>query len=125
MQLQHLIPQLLVLLRDFGFGLVDINTIFNSFRAADFSGGTVIDGINFTTTYVSGGLFSLDGVHPSNQAHGIVANEFIKVINSKWGAKIPLVDVGRIPGSIYFSSKISYKQGYPIIPNEAFDHLLF
>lgn len=108
-----------------GFGLVDINAIFNGFRAADFTGGTFIDGVTFKTLYVSGGLFSLDGVHPSSQAHGIIANEFIKVINAKWGAKIPLVNVGKIPGSIYFSSKISYKQGYAIIPNEVFDHLLF
>jgi len=55
----------------------------------------------------------------------IVANEFINVITIKFGASIPLVDVSTIPGSIYFSSKISYKQGYPIIPNEVFDHLLF
>ena len=110
---------------NFGFGLVDVNSIFNNLRAADFTGGTLINGITFKTLYVSGGLFSLDGVHPSNQAHGIVANEFIKVINAKWGASIPLVDVGKIPGSIYFSAKISYKQGYPIIPNEVFDHLLF
>ena len=68
---------------------------------------------------------ALDGVHPSSQAHGIVANEFIKVINSKYGANIPLVDVSTIPGSIYFTEKVSYKNGYPIIPSEAFDHLLF
>jgi lysophospholipase L1-like esterase len=111
--------------QNFGFGLVDVNSIFNSLRAGDFTGGTSINGITFKTTYVSGGLFSLDGVHPSNQAHGIVANEFIKVINTKYGASIPLIDVGKIPGSIYFSSKISYKQGYPIIPNEVFEHLLF
>jgi lysophospholipase L1-like esterase len=110
---------------NFGFGLVDINTLFNQLRAADFTDGTSINGITFKTTYVSGGLFSLDGVHPSNQAHGIVANEFIKVINTKYGANIPLVDVSTIPGSIYFFSKISYKQGYPIIPNEVFEHLLF
>ena len=65
---------------------------------------------------LSGGLFSLDGVHPSSQAHGIVANEFIKVINSKYGASIPEVDVSTIPGSIYFTGKVSYKDGYPVIP---------
>lgn len=113
------------LAQNFGFGVVDINTKFNEFRAGDFANGTIVDGIKFKTFFITGGLFSLDGVHPSNQAHGIVANEFIKVINSKFGANIPLVDVSTIPGSIYFTGKISYKNGYPIIPDEAFDHLLF
>jgi len=108
-----------------GYGLVDINTKFNQLRAADFTGGTVINGLTFKTTYVSGGLFSIDGVHPSSQAQGIVANEFIRVINAKYGANIPMVDVSAIPGSIYFAGKVSYKDGYPIIPNNAFDHLLF
>ncbi len=113
------------LAQNFGFGVVDINTKFNEFRAGDFANGTIVDGIKFKTFFITGGLFSLDGVHPSNQAHGIVANEFIKVINSKFGANIPLVDVSTIPGSIYFTGKISYQNGYPIIPDEAFDHLLF
>lgn len=113
------------LAQNFGFGLVDINTKFNQFRAADFTGGTVIDGITFKTLYVSGGLFGLDGVHPTNQAHAIVANEFIKVINSKFGAKIPLIDVSSIPGSLILHKAVQYKNGFPIIPKEAFDHLLF
>ena len=104
--------------------LVDINTKFNEFRTNDLN-GTIVNGIKFRTTYVSGGLFSLDGVHPSNQAHGIVANEFIKAINIKFGASIPLVDVSAIPGSFYFAGKISYKDGYPVIPADAFNHLLF
>ncbi len=111
--------------QSFGFGLVDINTKFNQFRASDFTGGTDVNGIKFKTSYITGGLFSLDGVHPSSQAHGIVANEFIKVINSKYGANISLVDVSTIPGSIFFTEKVSFKNGYPIIPSEAFEHLLF
>jgi lysophospholipase L1-like esterase len=80
------------LAQNFGFGLVDINTKFNQFRAGDFSGGTIVNGIKFKTSYITGGLFSLDGVHPSNQAHGIVANEFIKVINTvNLVLSIPLV----------------------------------
>ncbi len=51
-----------------GYGLVDIYTKFNQFRQNDLS-GTVVNGITFRTTYVSGGLFSLDGVHPSIQVH--------------------------------------------------------
>ena len=100
--------------------LVNINSAFNEFIA-----GKIVNGINFKTTYVSGGLFSLDGVHPSSQAHGIIANEFIKAINTKFAASIPLVDVSSIPGSLFFMNKVTYKQGYPIIPVDAFDHLLF
>lgn len=108
-----------------GFHVVDINSKFNALRAADFTGGTSINGVTFRTTYISGGLFSLDGVHPSNQAHGIVANEFISVINQKFNANIPLVDVGAIPGSIFFNGKFSYRDSYPVIPHNLFDRLLF
>lgn len=105
---------------NFDFGLVDINTAFNSFKT-----GKVVDGITFSTMYVSGGLFSLDGVHPSNQAHAIVANEFLKVINTKYGASIPLIDVSSIPGSLILHKKAELKGGYFVIPQSAFDHLLF
>lgn len=106
-----------------GFGLVDINSIFNQIRSNDFAGGTVYDGVVFTTTYITGGLFSLDAVHPSNQGHAIVANEFIKVINAKWGAKIPLINVSTIPGSLIFAKQnplfsLKFEDG-------SFDHLLF
>lgn len=107
------------------FGLVDINKLFNDIRQNDFTGGTVFNGKVFTTTFVTGGLFSLDGVHPSSQGQGIIANEFIKVINSKFNAKFPLVDVSAIPGSLLFSGKVNFKNGYPIIPIEVFNNLLF
>ena len=35
-----------------GYGLVDINTKFNQLRAADFTGGTKVNGLTFKTTYV-------------------------------------------------------------------------
>jgi lysophospholipase L1-like esterase len=107
------------------FGLVDINTRFNQFRAADFTGGTVVNGITFKTTYVTGGLFSLDGVHPSSQAQGIIANEFINVINTKYNAKIPLVDVSAIPGSFNLHKSVNLDKGNFVIPHNAFEHLLF
>jgi len=107
-----------------GYALVDINTAFNTYRQNDLD-GTIVNGITFKTTYVSGGLFSLDGVHPTSQAHGIIANEFIKAINAKFGAKIQPIDVSAIPGSLYFQGKVSYKNGYPIIPKEVLDNVLF
>lgn len=110
---------------NFGFAVVDINSVFNQIRANDFTGGTVFNGVTFRTTFVTGGLFSLDGVHPTNQGQAIIANEFIKVINSKYNAQFPLIDVSTIPGSLIFSGKINYQSGYPILPPEVFEHLLF
>lgn len=83
-----------------GWGLVNINSIFNAIRASDATGGTDFGGIQFKTTFVTGGLFSLDGVHPTGQGQAILANEFIKVINSKFGASYPLISIGTIPGSL-------------------------
>lgn len=109
-----------------GFGLVDFNTIFKGIRANDFTGGTIVNGITFKTIFVTGGLFSLDGVHPTSQGQGIIANEFIKVINAKFNANIPMVDVSTIPGSLNLTAKISFDEnGYAIFSKDAFDHLLF
>jgi len=73
---------------------VDIYSKLNDAKAH----GLEIAGVKFTTDYITGGLFSLDGIHPSNRGHAIVANEFIKAINSKFGSNIPFVDVMSVPG---------------------------
>jgi hypothetical protein len=110
---------------DNGWGLVDINGIFNMIRANDFTGGTDYNGIKFKTFYVEGGLFTLDGTHPTSQAQGIIANEFIKVINEKFDATIPLIDVSTIPGSLSFAGQSLGKKGYPILPPETFRYIYY
>ena len=108
------------------FGLVDFFSFFNQIRMNDFTGGTVFNGITLKTFYVTGGLFSLDGVHPTSQGYAIVANQFIKEFNNKFGAKIPEIDVSAIPGSITLMGKIRFDEhGYAIFPKGAFDHLFF
>ena len=103
-----------------------MNARMNQIRANDFTGGTEINGVVFRTTYVLGGLFSLDGVHPSNQGQAVMGNEFIKAINTKFGATIPLIDVSSIPGSLVFAKGVSFdKYGYPNFTTGAFDHLFF
>lgn len=109
----------------FNFGLVDVNTLFNTVRQSDAGSGYRVDGITFRTSYITGGLFSLDGVHPTSQGHAIVANEFIKVINSEFNASIPAINVATIPPSLQFTGKIFSKSGYPQFPVNAFDRLLY
>jgi hypothetical protein len=72
-----------------GLPVVDANAIFQQIV----NDGR-IDGVAVTTAFVSGGLFSLDGIHLTPRGAAIVANQFIKAINSGYDAKIPLVNVG-------------------------------
>ncbi len=108
-----------------GWGVVDIYTIFNQMRAHDFSGGTNVNGINFFTTYVTGGLFTLDGVHPTAQAQGIIANAFLTVINQKFGANYSMVNVATLPNSLVLAKKSALLNQYPYFEQGAFKHLLF
>jgi len=54
--------------------------------------GMTFNGQTYTTTYVTGGSFSLDGVHPNGRGYAIIANGFIKAINAKYGSTLPQVD---------------------------------
>lgn len=49
-----------------------------------FAGGT-----HYTAAFVTGGLFTLDGVHPSDMGHAYAANGMIDAVNAKWGANVP------------------------------------
>jgi lysophospholipase L1-like esterase len=103
--------------------VINWDDLFNTLASSD---GLNANGIIFTTTYIAGNFFSLDGIHPTSQGYGIIANEFIKAINTKYNASIPLVDVSAIPGSLIFESSVSMgKYGIPNIPQGALDHVLF
>lgn len=57
-------------------------------------GGIVYNGYTTTSTFVTGGMFSLDGVHPSPRGYAIIANLFTEAINAKYGANFKSVNVG-------------------------------
>jgi hypothetical protein len=42
--------------------------------------------------FVSGGAYSLDGIHLNARGNAVLANQFIKAINSKYKARIPAVN---------------------------------
>ncbi len=76
-----------------GLAFVDMASILN--RLAN--GGVTIDGITFNADFVTGGAFSMDGVHLSTRGYAFTANEFINAINATYGANIPKVSVGDYP----------------------------
>lgn len=78
-----------------GFPVVDINSTFSDILE---NGGITEDGITLTPTL--GSLFSLDGVHPSNRGHGVIANLAVATINDTYDANIPNIDISEIPQGI-------------------------
>jgi len=56
--------------------------------------GAAYNGGLLTSTYVTGGAFSLDGVHPTPRGYAFTANTIIDVINTTYNASIPKVDIG-------------------------------
>jgi hypothetical protein len=53
----------------------------------------LLGGLNVVRNNIApGGYFSLDGVHPNPQGQAVLANEFIKAINAKFGSTLPPVD---------------------------------
>lgn len=76
-----------------GLAFVDVNAFMASAKA-----GITFNGILSTTTFVSGGAFSLDGIHLTPRGNALLANEFIKAINQTYSASIPQVNVTKYPG---------------------------
>jgi lysophospholipase L1-like esterase len=68
---------------------VDINALLNELSTS----GLRIGGITFTSAFLTGGIFSYDGVHPTPLGYAYIANAFIEAINDKYDAEIPLVNL--------------------------------
>jgi lysophospholipase L1-like esterase len=95
--------------------LVDVNAFWNNLK----DHGYMVGGQKFTTDYITGGMFSLDGFHPSSRGYALIANQFIKAMNQKWGMGVPYVDPSTIPPIQAPVSKPG-DRGIPQIPYEAF-----
>ena len=72
-----------------GAAFVDVNAVFREI-AAD---GINVGGITFTENFLTGGIFSYDGVHPNAFGYAYTANLFIDAINGQFGGEIPLVNL--------------------------------
>tara|TARA_R110002020_G_scaffold63170_2_gene168727 strand:+ start:96442 stop:97905 length:1464 start_codon:yes stop_codon:yes gene_type:complete len=80
-----------------GLAQVDANSLLD-----ELAGGGIQSG-NFTLTssLVTGGAFSLDGIHPTSRGYALIANEFLKAIDATYGSNFEasgnLNDVGTFP----------------------------
>jgi len=74
----------------------DMHSLYKSFKK-----GIVFNGANYSTAYLKESAFSLDGIHPNGRGYAIIANEFIRVINAKYGSNLPIVDVNASNGILF------------------------
>lgn len=96
-----------------GATLVDTHAFF-----ATLTTGVSINGITANNTFL-GGLFSLDGIHPTNTGYALLANQFIAALNTKFSLTIPIVNVSTVASADpYFGSNIK-PTGMERIPTSA------
>lgn len=71
-----------------GVPVVDIHGLLDEFA----HGGRLVGGILLTSGFLTGGVFSYDGVHPTELGYAVTANEWIRVINRN-GGRLEEVDL--------------------------------
>jgi hypothetical protein len=67
--------------------LVDVQAVAENLKNGYAAGGRCL------TFDFLGGLITLDGIHPTNTLHAIIANEFIRTMNDNLKTDIPFVSV--------------------------------
>jgi lysophospholipase L1-like esterase len=72
-----------------GLAVFDAFTFLNNIKQS----GLLINGVSLNSNYISGGIFSLDGIHLTPRGYAVVANQFISAINKQYNANIPSADI--------------------------------
>ncbi|MBP2831344.1 G-D-S-L family lipolytic protein [Aquimarina sp. U1-2] len=76
-----------------GFALFDANALLDQVAST----GVATNGLIIRSDLVTGGAFSLDGVHPTSRGYALIANEMLKAIDVTYGSNFEasgnLVDV--------------------------------
>ena len=80
----------------FNLAVVDMNANLKTLQK-----GIVWDGIKLNATFVTGGAFSLDGIHLNPRGCALCANYFIDAINAKFGSTVPKVSIANYNGLIF------------------------
>lgn len=76
-----------------GLAFVDANATLQQV----FNGGVRFGNYHMSASFITGGAFSLDGVHPGARGYALIANKFLEAINAKYGSNFRGVDLGSYP----------------------------
>jgi len=97
--------------------VLDVYTLSQEFATT----GRNVGGIRLTSAFLSGGIFSYDGIHPTDIGYGLIANEWIRMMNDR-GASLPEIDLTPLLGV-----KVQTRTTTPLVPElsrEAQENLL-
>ncbi len=105
----------------FDIPVLDVNGIFNEIVFGD---GPEFGGIGINGDFLTGGIFSFDGIHPQQIGQGLVAMHLIDLINDHFNAGIQQVDMFEImcENGCDAGFKAQYDE-LPVFTAEAFDQL--
>lgn len=73
------------------------SVFYDLFGLSDGVPGITVGGVDLTPDFAPSGVLSTDGVHPNARGYGILANEFLSVIETKFGSSFPGVNVLDLP----------------------------
>lgn len=78
--------------------VAQIKELFDRVAVNPFTGqgGMNVGPIRVTSSYITGGFFSLDGFHLSDLGYLLFANEYIKAINTGYDTEIPLASIAQL-----------------------------
>src|SRR5690606_15872498 len=81
--------------QSYGLAFANVNVLMNNLN-----NGIVYNGVSMSSTFVSGGAFSLDGIQLNPNGQALLANLFIEAINNTYQARIPFANVNAYSGII-------------------------
>lgn len=71
----------------------DLNSFYKTMQP-----GLLYNGNTYKIDYLTGGIFSVDGIYPSPRGYAMISNVFIDAINAKYKSNLPPADVNAYPG---------------------------
>ncbi len=84
------------LANQFGLALVNVDLFSSQLKT-----GFAYNGVSMSAKFVSGGAYSLDGIHFNAKGNVLLANEFIKSINLNYKSRIPQVDANAFNSTLF------------------------
>jgi len=76
-----------------GLAIADTYAYFNQVKT-----GINVQGVGINASFITGGAFSLDGIHLTPRGNAVIANVFIDAINAKYGSTVPNIDIAQYRG---------------------------